>query len=214
MKQVKNAKAAEASLEYLPEPNPEDAELAANLEADRHYLDTRRLDLRNLEESARAYAAADKDTDRAKAAHVAVQQWTRAEAALGPDGIMATLLAKAVDPFNDALAIFAGLAGFAPARVERDLTLTYSGRPYALCSESEQWRADALFAAAIAVFSGVRFLVLDRLDVLDPESRAGCIDWIGQVSDQIDTTVILATLKAAPDLGDGFDVVWLGPSQE
>jgi hypothetical protein len=180
------------------------------------HLTLYRNTLASLENARHLAEAAHGKTELARAEHERVTAWVAAEAELGPDGIPATLLSRAIDPINDALAEQARLAGFRPARVERDLSLTYAGRAYGLCSESERWRADALFAVVIAILSDVRIVTLDRFDVLDPASRAEALDWLqwlvngdGDQVPLLDAAIVTATLKAKPDLGDGVDVVWL-----
>lgn len=209
---LRAAEGAQATLDNLPEgPSQEDVAAAANYGTAQDDLRLHRAALRALEDAWHLAEAAEGKTERATAEHRKVKAWMDAEAQLGPDGIPATLLSKALDPINDALAQQAQAAGFRPARVERDLSLTYAGRPYALCSESERWRADALFAVVVAVFSDVRIVALDRFDVLDPPSRGDVIDWLAALGAEriIDTAIVTGTLKTKPDLGDGCDVVWL-----
>jgi hypothetical protein len=47
------------------------------------------------------------------------------------------------------------------------------GRPFALLSESERWRCDALMTLALARAERPPFVVLDRLDVLTADTRGG-----------------------------------------
>ena len=61
---------------------------------------------------------------------VDVQSWTAAEDALSPDGIPSILLSRALDPINTALDEVAKLAGWQTPIINRDLTLSYGGRPY------------------------------------------------------------------------------------
>jgi hypothetical protein len=213
---LRAAEVARATLDELPEPpSAEDIAAAASLDQCRDGLFVHRNTLKVLENGRNLAEAAHGKTGHAMEVHKNVAAWIAAEHELGPDGIPATLLSRALDPINDALAQQATAAGFRPARVERDLSLTYAGRAYALCSESERWRADALFAVVVAILSGVRLVTLDRFDVLDPESRGEALDWLENLGGDadspalIDTIIVTATLKAKPDLGEGIDVVWL-----
>lgn len=204
------AAGAATALANIPEPSEEDVAAAGALHEERERLNLHRRTLEALEAARTAAESAHGKTDFARKLHEDVVAWIAAEAQLGPDGIPATMLARAIDPINDALAAEAAAAGFRPARIERDLSLTYAGRPYGLCSESERWRADALFAVVIAVFSDTRLVALDRFDVLDPASRGAVLDWLeSRAGQELDTVLLTATLKAAPDLGDGIDTVWL-----
>ena len=66
--------------------------------------------------------------------------------ALSPDGIPAELLAEALGPINDRLHSNDGLAEWEPVVIHSDMRITYGLRDYALISESEKWRADAMIA--------------------------------------------------------------------
>jgi energy-coupling factor transporter ATP-binding protein EcfA2 len=206
-------RAAGQTLEALPSPSPEDIALAEKYDESRHHLQLCRDALRAVEQASADAKTAEGKTIGAKLEYLRERAWVAAEDKLGPDGIPATLLTQALDPINDALAGQAMAAGFRPACIERDLTLTYGGRPYALCSESEQWRANALFAVVVAVLSGYRIVTLDRFDVLDPGTRPEAIDWLESLTQgedpAIETVVVTATLKNKPDLGSGVDVVWM-----
>lgn len=208
---LSKAQQAEAVLENSPEPSAEDLEAAANLDEERSRLQVHRNALRTCESSIQAAAVAEGRTKRAADEHAKVEIWTKVEDLLSPTGIPATLLARALDPVNDAIAQEATAVGWRPAQIERDLSITYGGRPYALCSESEQWRADALFTSLIAKQVGL--LVIDRLDVLDPASRGEAIDWLERLSQQGICVVAAGTLKAKPNLGDNIDVLWMGQQE-
>ena len=92
------------------------------------------------------------------------------------------------------------------------MRITYGLRDYALVSESEQCRADALIGAAIAELSGLRLLVLDRFDVLDVKGREDALYWLdGMALDgKIDTALVFGTLKALPSgLPETIQPVWV-----
>lgn len=132
--------------------------------------------------------------------HADVQQWSAIADALSPDGIQAEMIAEALDPLNKRLAEHAALAQWQPPLIGADMAITVAGRAYGLCSESERWRADALLAVTIAQLSGLRFIVLDRMDCLDATGREDALYWLSDVAEagEIDTALVLATLKAAP----------------
>lgn len=144
--------------------------------------------------------AADKRTKDAAAHADDVTAWDDLAAALAPDGIPAEILAKTLDPINQRLEQSAADAMWLCAHIDSDMTLTGNGREYRLLSESEQWRVDAMVAEAIAFLSGVRLLVLDRFDVLDPASRSDLIAWLDVLADagELDTALVFGTLKALP----------------
>lgn len=160
---------------------------------------------------AQAKSLADRardDADRAKREHERVQAWKRAAELLQPDGIPALLLTKALEPFNERLAKSSRTANWRETIVTADMTITFGGRPYALLSESQQWRVDALIADAIAKIGGVRLLVLDRFDVLDLESRADALDWAESIADDYDTIIFAGTLKQKPEI-EGWTCTWM-----
>ena len=98
---------------------------------------------------------------------------------------------------NQSIAVLSGMCGWQKAVVEADMGITYGGRLYGLCSESEKWRADALIALAIAQISGLRMVLLDRFDVLDSPSRQRLLGMLLKL-DQLgamDTMIIAGTMK-------------------
>ena len=87
-----------------------------------------------------------------------------------------------------------------------------SERPYALLSESERWRVDAMLAEAVSHLSGLGVVCLDRADCLDLQGRADLLAWLdGLVEDkEIETALIFATLKSPPaNLPESIGTVWI-----
>lgn len=160
----------------------------------------------------RAHEAALRKTTEAAGHHADVQAWEQIAEALAHSGIPAELLSEALTPLNDVLRGHAESAQWPCVAVEADMTVTADGRAYALLSESEQWRADAMLAAAIAQLSDVRLLVLDRFDVLDGQGRSDALYWLDDLSaaGDIDTAIIFGTLARAPSgLPDTVRAVWI-----
>ncbi|MFN4328239.1 MAG: hypothetical protein ACK4FF_05130 [Limnobacter sp.] len=52
-------------------------------------------------------------------------------------------------------------------QINHDVSITFNGFAYSLNIESYQWGIDTLMPYAIAANSGIRFVLLDRLDVPD-----------------------------------------------
>jgi energy-coupling factor transporter ATP-binding protein EcfA2 len=94
-------------------------------------------------------------------------------AALAPTGARAAAAERARAAWNATLAELSDVAGFAAVALDADLGLTMGGRPFALLSESERWRCDALMTLALARAERPPFVVLDRLDVLTADTRGG-----------------------------------------
>lgn len=198
------AEAAAAELAELEKTPLEAPASVGDIEEQLRELTTKRDEWRADERKYReAAGAAERRTQQIEDAarhHADVQQWSAIADALSPDGIQAEMIAEALTPLNDCLIEHAGLAQWQPVRIGADMAITVGGRLYGLCSESERWRADAMLAVTIAVLSGLRFVVLDRLDVLDATGREDALYWLSDVADAqlVDTAIVLATLKSAP----------------
>ena len=169
--------------------------------------------IRTLENAERMASEADGKTDRAACLHRDIQQWDQIGNALAPDGIPGELIAEALGPINERLARSSGIADWLRVGIEADMTISADGRrPYALLSESEKWRADAMIAEAIAHLSGVRVLTLDRLDVLDLKGREDLLYWLDELADtgDIDTALVTGTLKGLPArLPERIEAHWI-----
>jgi len=164
----------------------------------------------------RAIAAAGENTKQAAQHHADVVTWDALAEALGPTGIPADLLAEALDPVNEHLATAANQSEWARVGVEADMTITADGRAYALLSESEKWRADAVLAYALGQLSGLRLLVLDRADVLIGAERDRLFWWLDDLAaaGTIDTALVFMSLKAPPGkLPDGITSYWIADHQ-
>ena len=86
-----------------------------------------------------------------------------------------------------------------------DMSISYGGRPYVLCSESEQWRANAVIAESISFLSGLKFVCLDRSDLLDTNGWLQLLKWMDTLAYErdIETAIVLATTDWEPsDLTD------------
>jgi hypothetical protein len=129
-----------------------------------------------------------------------VAAWEAVADALSPDGIPAELLAETLGPLNDRLQQSSADSGWPLVALDADMRITYGGRTVALCSESERWRAHAMLAEAIAFLSGLRLLVLDRLDVLDAPARDEALGWLDILAEngELDTALVFGTYKAVP----------------
>src|SRR5690606_3882859 len=133
-------------------------------------------ELARLQAEQRAAAAAVEATAKAKAHHESVKQWQIATDALSPDGIPAEILGKALVPLNSMLTMLSNTFCWLQVQVDADMMITSGKRPYALQSESEKWRTDAILAMAIANISGLKMAALDRVDVLNICGRTDLID--------------------------------------
>ena len=163
-----------------------------------------------LERAAREYQQAAADTKRAGAIHEEIKAFTSLAAALAPDGLPGELLARALRPINERLRDSAVMAGWSSVSITTSGILVHS-RHWALASGSERWRANAMIGCAIAELSGIKAVVLDSGDILEPSERARCIAWLSAIAGEMDTVIIMMTLKAPPkNLPENVQICWLG----
>ncbi len=212
-----DAQAAKAQLDTIDtngEPVKESEIQAAqakaqDLTAKRTAL-TAQIDAANA--AKRAADGADAATAKAAELHADIMQWIAIADALGPNGIPGELVGKALGPVNARLKQSAEDTGWRCAQITNDMAITYGGRAYALLSESEKWRVDAMLGEAIAQVSGLRVLMLDRFDVLELDGRAQALAWLSTlaINDEIDTVLVGATLKSAGgQWPEGVSAYWV-----
>lgn len=158
---------------------------------------------------------ADATNEKAAQHHQDVLDWLKVSEALAPDGIPGEILATAIKPVNDSLSILSRLAGWKKVVITEDMEITAAERLYGLMSESAQWRIDTLIACAIAQISELRFIVIDRFDVLDIKGRGQCIGMLRELVEMklLDQAIICGTLKTKyPDFA-GATQVWIENGQ-
>lgn len=157
-------------------------------------------DLAKYREIADQYARRKVLIDQVAKLHADVLAWTDIADALSPDGIPSELLSEALGPINARLFASAGFSEWEVVTIGADMSISYGDRDYALISESQQWRVDAMIAESVSHISGVKLLVLDRFDVLDMKGREDLMYWLDGMADdgEIDTALIFGTLKALP----------------
>lgn len=197
-----------------PAPSPEEIEAKKSQLAEARKEQTRLAGVvKALEEDERAAAIADEKTYLARSHHHDVLHWEAIADALAPSGIQGEMLAEALEPINDRLARSANETEWLRVGINADMGISADGgRPYALLSESERWRADAMIAEAVSFLSGVRLLVLDRVDVLDLDGRADLLYWMDGLAEdgEIDSALLFATLKALPaNLPGNIEAIWI-----
>jgi len=157
------------------------------------------------------FSKVEEKTKEAAAAHAEVKAWLSVGDALAPDGIPAEILAGALAPVNQSLAVLSGMCGWKAAVIREDMTLTYGDRIYELNSESGQWRFDCLMALAIAQISELRLVVLDRFDVLDQKSRGSLLKMLVDLGSMglMHNSIMCGTMKELPKLPAGVGGVWI-----
>lgn len=184
--------------------------VAASVASIERDLDTKVELQRKLRAAYERFDAADRRTKEARQHHRDVAEWSAIAEALEPSGIPGEILAEALGPINARLAQSAGDTGWKHVRIGADMSVTASGRAYRLLSDSEQWRCDAQIAEAVAYLSGLRVLVLDRLDVLQPSERSAALGWLDLLAaeGEIDSAIVMGTLLRIPTgLPDTYQAV-------
>jgi hypothetical protein len=132
-----------------------------------------------------------------------VRQYQAITAALAPDGLRKTALARGLESFNRRLAILCDAAKWKAVTIEPDLSVRYGNRPYMLLSASEQYRARATLAAAMAQIDDSAMLIFDGADILDTRGRNGLFGLVHAVA--LPTLITMTISKAAdmPNLAVG-----------
>lgn len=101
---------------------------------------------------------------------------------LEPEGIRRRALEKGLADFNGRLECLCHLAKWQDVVVEGDMSVSYGGRPFVICSESEKFRAVVTLQAAIAEYDGSAALVVDAADILDNGGRSGLLKLLAHMS--------------------------------
>jgi len=95
---------------------------------------------------------------------------------LSPDGLRKKRLSKMLSQINKPMAEMCATAGWKPVEIMDDLSISYSGSPYALLSESEKWKTRAMLQFTVASFEdGAEIILIDGADILDKIGRNGLI---------------------------------------
>lgn len=179
------------------------------LKADRSKL---QAEVFQLEKSKLMQEQATSKTSQAATHHADAQAWSKIAEALSPEGIQAELLTDVLKSVNMRLRQSADDTEWMQVAIDADMSITANGRVYALLSESEKWRVDAHIVEMISHLSGLKLMLIDRMDVLDMPSRGQCLGWLDLLASEgdVDTIIVAATLKEMPKvLPPTFDAYWL-----
>lgn len=149
--------------------------------------------------------------DQAAALHGDILAWSDIADALAPDGIPGEMLADAIKPLNDRLRATSMATGWDQVSIDAEMQIRVDGRLYSLKSESAKWRSDAAIAESIANLSGLRFIAIDRCDVMDTGNRLAFLKWLHGLaaSGEIDTALVFGTFKSLPTVPATFLPVWI-----
>jgi energy-coupling factor transporter ATP-binding protein EcfA2 len=117
--------------------------------------------------------AARQKWERASTLHASIGQNAKINEILAPDGLRLTKLNAALSGFNSMAALHCQAAAWRPVEIRPDMSISYGGSPYAMLSESEQFRVRIILQVAFAALSGDMLLLIDRADLLDKQGRNG-----------------------------------------
>lgn len=210
-----------ANCEHVHTHDPEAAEkykqIYAKERATLDFLQNSRIgiaaELKAADEAANAVEQAKKDaadnTAQAGEIHEVIQKWAKLKELLSPSGVMAELIAEAIKPINQQLQQSAEISGLGLVQITHDMQVTLNNRLYGLCSESQQWIAQAMLCEALSHVAKLDMVVLDRIDVLSVENRGNLIKWCKAMNAAKHTQFILfGTLKSKPELA-GIKSFWV-----
>lgn len=177
-------------------------------------IETKRQEAMNaksvLEQAKRTHDEAEQKIKDASGHHLDALGWDALADALAPDGLPAEMLADAIKPINDRLRETAMASGWDQVVVTPNMAITVNGKGYGLLSESAKWRADAAVTETISLMSGMKLLILDRVDVLDIPNRQKLINWIDSIKPEYDTILMMGTFKQMPTgVSNDFGVYWM-----
>lgn len=119
---------------------------------------------------------------------------------LGPNGARVQALAEAIGKFESAINIVTKVFGWTVSFRLEPWTVAVNGRTIKAYSESEQFRIGIAIQMAVAAASGLGFLVVDRLDMLDRPNRNAVTNMLMESHDWLNQVVILATRDAEQPL--------------
>jgi uncharacterized membrane protein len=105
--------------------------------------------------------------------HKAIVQNAALIEILAPNGLRQEYLTKKIDEFNQTLKTICVSAGWKTVEFRTDMSITLSGTPYMLLSESEQFRVRVVLQIAFAKILDDEIILIDRADILDGAGRNG-----------------------------------------
>lgn len=213
LKASQNAVTALEALTATPAPTAEVIESAETaINELRQQRDKAKAAVTAMQDAEKSIAERDSTIRTAAALHGQVVAWGEIADALSPTGIPAEILQSALSPVNELLTELSKMAGWKEARITGDIEITYGERLYGLLSESEKWRTDTLLSIAVASLSGLRFVTLDRFDVLEPSARPQALKLLLQCASKelLDQAIMAGTMKEPmAKLPKGMQQTWI-----
>lgn len=144
-------------------------------------------------ENARDVLKAVRAEASASASQQTIVRYLAVAAALGPEGVRAKMLEAGLRRLTAGLAVLSVTTGWPLVTVDAEGRVTVGERPVALCSESEQWRAQASIQLTLGAITESRVAVLDRADLLDKRNREGLIAGLSRVAERTGMAILVCT---------------------
>lgn len=189
------------------------AGMEARLSTLRQRQETGRTLLAAVETYRAAQAGAEQTTERIQALRREAGEYERQERLCRPDGIQERLLAPALGPIRERLALWQTLLGYQLVLSDDFEVGIRAGEavvPCSVLSKSEAWRAGIALADALAQLSGLRWLVLDDAEQLDGLRRAELLGLLAGIAGDYDQVIVAGVVgdrepRQAPE-GSGIRV--------
>ena len=122
---------------------------------------------------------------RARKIHAALKANTAIRRMLAMEGVRLTVLGRRVKRFNDeilaplvARTAMGDRKAWPAVELHPDMTVTWGGRPWSLCSGSAQWRMNAVLALGFASAAAQPVVVLDGADILPAWGLNGLVSML------------------------------------
>ena len=111
--------------------------------------------------------------NEAKAENTEIKWRIEAAKILAPEGLRKRFLETKLRSFNDMLQMLCKAAEWGDVKIEMDLSVSFDEKPFALLSESEQYRTRSTIQAALATLQKADLMIFDRADLLTKNGRNG-----------------------------------------
>ena len=118
---------------------------------------------------------------------------------LGPSGVRVQALGSALQTFETAVNLFTAPYNLAVKFQLEPWDVIVNDRPVRTYSESQRYRIGIAIQLAVAGLSGLRFAIIDQLDVLDTKKRDVMVKMLLKDA-PVDQLIILATREAEQPL--------------
>ena len=158
--------------------------------------------LKRSQDEWRAHDAYQKAKGQKEALEAEVNRLEELCQDLGPNGLRVKALGDAIGAFETAINQTTKAFGWHVSFQLEPWTCLINGRTIDAYSESEQFRIGIAVQLAVAVASGLGFLVVDRLDMLDAKNRKIVTGMVLR-AEGIQQAFILATKEAESGLPSG-----------